>query len=178
MDLVKTSKFLSLVLRHQPDKIGLKLDEQGWADVSELIRLSNQNGNQLDLDLLQKIVADNDKKRFAFSPDGLRIRASQGHSVDIDLALAPIEPPAVLYHGTALRFLPSIRQTGLNPGSRQHVHLSLDKQTATKVGQRHGSPVILTIQSKKMFDKGHKFFKSENNVWLTDSVPVEYIEFR
>ena len=178
MDLVKTSKFLSLVLRHQPDKIGLKLDEQGWADVSELICLSNQNGNQLDLDLLQKIVADNDKKRFAFSPDGLRIRASQGHSVDIDLALTPIEPPTVLYHGTALKSLPSIRQTGLNSGSRQHVHLSLDKQTATKVGQRHGSPVILTIQSKKMFDKGHKFFKSENNVWLTDSVPVEYIEFR
>lgn len=178
-DLVKTSKFLSLVLRHQPDVIGLALDENGWADVDELIRLAAAGGHRLTLTrpLLEQVVADNDKKRFAFSDDGRRIRASQGHSVRVDLALPAAEPPAELFHGTATRFVESIRAGGLHAGNRQHVHLSLDVPTATKVGQRHGKPVILTVRAGDMAAAGHPFFLSANGVWLTERVPVEFITF-
>lgn len=176
-NLVRTSKFLSLVLRHQPEKIGLNLDEQGWADVAELIRLANQDGHQLTPELLQRVVSENDKQRFAFDDDGLKIRASQGHSVEVDLDLPSTEPPAILYHGTASRFLDSIRATGLNSASRQHVHLSRDETTATKVGARHGRPVILIVRAAEMFAAGHQFFRSANGVWLTEVVPVQYLEF-
>ena len=177
VDIVKTSKFLSLILRHQPERIGLTLDANGWADVEELMRLSNQKGTFLTRALLEQVVAENDKKRFAFSEDGRRIRASQGHSIEVDLALPPAEPPVLLYHGTASRFVDSIRAEGLHSASRQHVHLSLDVDTATKIGSRHGSPVILTVRAQEMFRAGHAFYLSANGVWLTEQVPAAYLEF-
>jgi putative RNA 2'-phosphotransferase len=177
-DLVNVSKFLSLILRHKPEEIGLTLDENGWAHVDELIRLANQKGGrEITRPLLDRIVADNDKKRFAFSEDGRRIRASQGHSVEVDLALPPASPPDLLYHGTASRFIESIRTHGLVPGNRQHVHLSLDKVTATKVGLRHGKPVILTVRAGAMSAAGHTFYLSANGVWLTEKVAVEFLDF-
>jgi putative RNA 2'-phosphotransferase len=176
-DQVKTSKFLSLVLRHQPDVIGLTLDANGWAEVEDLIRLANQSGRKLSREILEVVVANNDKKRFAFSEDGTRIRASQGHSVDVDLSLPPQVPPEYLFHGTASRFLDSIRIEGLHSASRQHVHLSQDINTAIKVGQRHGQPVILTVRAQQMAAAGHLFYQSANGVWLTDRVPLEYIDF-
>ncbi len=176
-NLVRTSQFLSLVLRHQPEKISLSLDKQGWADVAELIRLANQAGHQLSRELLTRVVAENDKQRFAFSADGSQIRASQGHSIEVDLDLPPLEPPAVLYHGTASRFLDSIRATGLHSASRRHVHLSGDETIASQVGLRHGRPVVLQVQAAEMFAAGQRFFRSANGVWLTERVPVEYLEF-
>lgn len=176
-DLVRVSKFLSLVLRHDPGAIGLALDGNGWADVDDLIRLADRHGKPLTRPLLERVVADNDKKRFAFSDDGRRVRASQGHSVEVDLALPPADPPAVLYHGTASRSVESIRAEGLRPGSRRHVHLSPDISTATKVGQRHGKPVVLVVRAAEMAAAGHPFYRSENGVWLADFVPVGYIDF-
>lgn len=176
-DLVATSKFLSLVLRHKPEVIGLRLDENGWADLQELIRLANSSGHTLTRETIAKVVASNDKQRFAFDSAGNRIRANQGHSIEVDLALAPIQPPAVLYHGTAARFLDSIREQGLLKRQRHHVHLSQDKDTALAVGKRHGSPVVLVVQAEVMWQAGHKFFRSENGVWLTESVPDAFIEF-
>jgi putative RNA 2'-phosphotransferase len=177
VDLVKMSKFLSLVLRHKPEEIGLTLDQNGWADVEELIRLANQRGTRLTRSLLHQVVAENDKKRFALSDDGSRIRASQGHSVEVDLAIPPTQPPEVLYHGTASRFMDSIRTSGLHSANRQHVHLSLDVPSATKVGQRHGKPVVLVVRAGEMAAAGHLFFLSANGVWLTEQVPVEFIAF-
>lgn len=127
--------------------------------------------------MLEEVVAGNDKQRFAFSADGLQIRASQGHSVDVDLALPPTEPPSTLYHGTAERFVASIRTHGLRPGSRNHVHLSADDVTARKVGQRHGTPVVLEVRAQAMSAAGHTFYRSANGVWLTEGVPTEYIAF-
>ena len=176
-NLIKTSKFLSLVLRHAPEKIGLALDENGWADVLDLMERAGIQGVQLDRALLDEIVSTNDKKRFAFSADGVKIRATQGHSVDIELALEPRQPPEILYHGTATRFIDSIKAQGLHSGERQHVHLSNDEATAIKVGQRHGKPVVLTIRSGEMHRGGKAFFLSENGVWLTAKVPAEYIGF-
>lgn len=176
-DLISTSKFLSLVLRHQPEAIGLSLDENGWAEVEDLLRLANQQGKQLTRRLLEQVVAENDKQRFAFSDDGRRVRANQGHSINVDLDLPSAEPPELLYHGTASRFLECIRAQGLHSASRQHVHLSLDVSTATAVGARHGKPVILTIQAGQMATANYRFYLSANNVWLTDHVPVTFIEF-
>jgi putative RNA 2'-phosphotransferase len=176
-NLTQTSRFLSLVLRHKPEAIGLRLDAQGWAEVDELIRLVNLHGKPLTRELLERVVSENDKKRFAFSEDGKRIRASQGHSVEVDLALSPTSPPKLLYHGTATRFLDSIRATGLHSANRQHVHLSRDIETATKVGLRHGKPAILTIRAGAMHAAGHVFYLSANGVWLTELVPVDFIEF-
>ena len=173
--LVSTSRFLSLVLRHQPEVIGLTLDPQGWADIDTLIALAASK-RRLDRDLIARVVAGNDKQRFAISPDGLRIRASQGHSVAIDLALPPSIPPALLYHGTATRFLDAIRREGLKPGSRQHVHLSREFDTAVKVGGRHGRPHVLRVDAARMAAAGHVFHVSDNGVWLTAAVPVEYID--
>ena len=175
--LVTLSKFMSLVLRHKPQEIGLALDENGWADVAELIARANLKGVRLTRNDLLTIVETNDKKRFALSEDGTRIRASQGHSVAVDLALSPVAPPARLFHGTASRFLESIRAQGLLRGRRQHVHLSPDEATATKVGQRHGKPVVLQVLSGKMHQAGRQFFHSANGVWLTDHVPAEYLVF-
>lgn len=175
--LEPTSKFLSYVLRHQPDAIGLQLDKEGWANLSELINLANTDGRNLTLELVKEVVATNDKKRFVFSEDGKKIRASQGHSVAIELGLEPVTPPDFLYHGTATRFLDSILEKGLIPGSRRHVHLSAEQTTAVEVGRRHGKPAVLTIRSSEMHSSGHDFFLSENGVWLTLSVPVEFLIF-
>lgn len=176
-DVVRASKFLSLVLRHEPSRAGLVLDEQGWVDVEALLDGCRQAGRSMTREQLDRLVAENDKQRFSFSEDGCRIRANQGHSVEIDLALSPQRPPDVLYHGTATRFLESIRATGLKPGSRQHVHLSRDMQTAIKVGQRHGKPVVLTIRAAALAESGQAFFCSDNGVWLTAPIAVEFIMF-
>ncbi|MEM7303872.1 MAG: RNA 2'-phosphotransferase [Pseudomonadota bacterium] len=171
--LVKASKFLSLVLRHKPATIGLSLDEQGWIDVDELLAACEEHDVELSRELLHEVVATNNKQRFVIR-DG-RIRASQGHSISIDLDLAPQVPPDCLYHGTASRFLDSIRAEGLVSKSRQHVHLSLDEATAVNVGKRHGAPVVLTIDAKAMHEDGCVFYVSENGVWLTARVATKYI---
>jgi putative RNA 2'-phosphotransferase len=176
-NVVKYSKFLSLILRHQPELIGLSLDENGWTDVAQLIELANKKGTALTAELLKEVVASNDKKRFAFNADKSRIRASQGHSIEVDLALVPQQPPAYLFHGTATRFLDSIRDRGLLPGSRQHVHLSADESVAINVGQRHGKPTVLIVHSGEMAQAGISFFLSDNGVWLTDTVPPQYLDF-
>lgn len=172
----KLSKFLSYVLRHHPELIGLNLDESGWATVDELITKSKRDSYQgLTVEELNEIVETNDKKRFIFNEDKTRIRANQGHSIDIDLALKPQQPPEFLYHGTAQSNINSILEKGIKKRSRQHVHLSQDKEIATKVGMRHGKPIILTIRTGKMFEEGIEFYLSENNVWLTDFVDAKYI---
>jgi putative RNA 2'-phosphotransferase len=170
-----SSKFLSLVLRHKPEAIGISLDENGWASTEELLSKTNANGHSLTLEELKEIVRTNDKKRFAFSEDFTRIGASQGHSVEVDLQLRTIAPPDVLYHGTAEKNIASIKQRGLLKGSSNHVHLSSDAATARKVGSRYGKPIVLTIDAKGMHEEGHQFFQSENGVWLTEQVPLQYI---
>lgn len=175
--LVRFSKFVSLVLRHQPQKYGLVLDEHGWARIADLIVIANRAGVPLTRELLQQVVVQNDKQRFGISDDGTAIRARQGHSIAVELGLPPIEPPAQLYHGTAERFIPAIRQQGLLRRSRQHVHLSSDVAVAIKVGQRHGTVIVLTVDSGAMHRDGYSFYCSENGVWLTDAVPVVYLGF-
>ena len=172
-DKLRLSKFLSLVLRHQPERIGLQLDENGWADVDVLIDKAAVHGVALTRELIAAIVATSDKRRFALDAASGRIRANQGHSVDIDLGLQPTEPPAILFHGTAVATVPAIRREGLKPGNRQHVHLSLDEATAVKVGQRHGRPVVLRVFAGKMWGQGTPFYCSANGVWLTPAVPPE-----
>ncbi|MEM1294974.1 MAG: RNA 2'-phosphotransferase [Verrucomicrobiota bacterium] len=174
-NLVKHSKFLSLVLRHHPETIGLSLDEHGWVEVNDLLVKMNAQGRTINREELEQVVATNDKKRFAFSDDGNRIRANQGHSVSVDLALVPKPPPSELFHGTADRNLNSIMDRGILPGQRQQVHLSSDRVTAVKVGQRHGKPIVLRIDTQTMHDAGHDFFLSDNGVWLTANVPPEFV---
>jgi putative RNA 2'-phosphotransferase len=176
-NLVKLSKFVSLVLRHQPEVIGLELDENGWAEVDRFIELAKQHGTDLSKSVLEEIVETNSKKRFSFNSEKSKIRANQGHSIDIDLGLTPKQPPKLLFHGTALRFIESIRQQGLIAGNRQHVHMSSDETTAINVGQRHGKPVVLKIDTSAMHQDGFVFFCSENSVWLTEFVPPQYLEF-
>lgn len=171
----KISKFLSLILRHQPETIHLKLDENGWADVDELMAKSAKKNIYFTSEELDEVVETNNKQRFAFNEDKTKIRANQGHSIDVDLALTPQQPPEYLYHGTAEINIPSILEKGIEKRSRQHVHLSSDKETATKVGMRHGKPVILTIRTGLMFREGIEFYLSENGVWLTDFVDAKYI---
>lgn len=171
----RIGKFLSLVLRHEPQKIGIELDPNGWVNVQELIEKCGKHRVSFTMNELEEIVATNDKKRYSFNEDKTKIRANQGHSVDIDLALSPVEPPEYLYHGTADRFCASIMENGIKKASRQHVHLSKDKETAHKVGSRHGRPVILTILSGQMYRDGIEFFVSDNGVWLTDFVEPKYI---
>ena len=162
----KISKFLSYVLRHRPDEIGLVLDANGWALVSDLIERSKTASVVLTEDIIREIVRSSDKQRFALSPDATKIRANQGHSIEVDLALEPKQPPEILFHGTATRFLDDIRRDGLRAMSRQHVHLSPDEVTATKVGQRHGKPVVLRIKAGEMWRAGQTFLLSANGVWL------------
>jgi putative RNA 2'-phosphotransferase len=173
----RASKFLSLVLRHEPGKIGLNLDAAGWVDVDALLTACRRNGVAIDRAGLEEVVATNDKKRFALSEDGRRIRASQGHSIEVSLGYKAQLPPARLFHGTATRFGPSIREQGLLKMERHHVHLSATEETARKVGGRHGKPLVLVVDSEAMAAAGHLFFLSENSVWLTESVPVQFIEF-
>lgn len=168
MDLKKASKRLSYVLRHRPDSVGLTLDDAGWVPVEKLLKTMGLTRAQLE-----DVVAHNDKQRFTI--DGDRIRANQGHSVDVDLGLEPVLPPQRLYHGTVARSLDSIREKGLVKGARHHVHLSADRQTATKVGARRGKPVILEVDSAGMAAAGFVFYRSANGVWLTDSVPPSFL---
>ena len=170
-------KFMSYVLRHQPDAIGLSVDEHGWASIDELIQLANAKGKKFTREILYEVVERNNKKRFVLSDDGSRIRAAQGHSIDIDLQLDEQKPPEILYHGTAKTSVKSINHSGLSSRSRNHVHLSLDEQTAKKVGSRHGNPVILVIKANEMWQAGYKFYLSENGVWLTEAVPAQFIDF-
>jgi putative RNA 2'-phosphotransferase len=174
-DLTTTSKFLSLVLRHKPQTIGLTLDAAGWVEIDVLLAKAAAAGRSLTRQLLEEVVETSDKERFAFSEDGSRIRANQGHSVEVDLGLPPVVPPAVLYHGTALRFLDSILADGLIKRKRHHVHLSENIPTALAVGTRYGAPVLLAIDAERMSKEGLLFFRTENNVWLTDQVPADYL---
>jgi putative RNA 2'-phosphotransferase len=175
-ETTRLSKFLSLVLRHQPQEIDLVLDESGWATVTELLEKLKTKGFALDRAALEYVVATNNKKRFAFNEDGTMIRASQGHSVEVELGYAPQTPPTVLYHGTAEKNVAAILKEGLQRRSRRHVHLSTDKATAIKVGQRHGKPVVLEVMSGEMHKSSHTFYLSANGVWLTDSVPPQYVQ--
>jgi putative RNA 2'-phosphotransferase len=169
------SKFLSLVLRHQPQLIGIKLDEHGWVNVDELLQQAHQHGQLITMQTLTHVVETNAKKRFAFSNDKRQIRASQGHSVEVALGYEPQVPPHVLYHGTGSQSVESILKTGLQKQSRQHVHLSADADTAIKVGSRHGKPVLFSVLAGEMYRERYVFYLSANGVWLTDEVPAEYI---
>jgi putative RNA 2'-phosphotransferase len=174
----KISKFLSLLLRHKPEKLNLILDDEGYVEVKLLLKaLRNNRWDTFTKEDLDRVVETNNKKRFAYSENGLRIRASQGHSINVNLGLASIKPPKFLYHGTVNKFLNAIKLEGLKKGSRQHVHLSIDEDTATNVGSRRGKPVILTINAEKMYQDGLKIFLSANKVWLTDFVPTEYVQW-
>jgi putative RNA 2'-phosphotransferase len=172
-----TSKFLSLILRHQPEIIGLSLDENGWADTNTLLAQLTAHGHPVSKASLEKVVDTNDKKRFAFNEDHSRIRASQGHSVDVELNLQQQRPPEYLYHGTIGDFIDTIKAEGLQKMSRRHVHLSQEESTAKAVGGRRGKPVILSIRARQMQEAGFIFYLSENGVWLTDHVPAQYITF-
>lgn len=176
-DLKHISKFLSLVLRHKPQQLGVTMDDEGWVDVNELIEKYKVKKGYLNMQVLQQVVSTNDKQRFAFNYDKTKIRANQGHTLDIDLQLEQKEPPEILYHGTVEKFIAAIKETGLQKMQRQHVHLSKDLETAVKVGGRRGKPVILKVHTARMQEKGHAFYLSQNGVWLCDHVPVEYIEF-
>ncbi|TGN90148.1 RNA 2'-phosphotransferase [Bradyrhizobium yuanmingense] len=169
------SKFLSLILRHQPETIGLVLDSHGWAGIDDLIAKANAAGTKFGRDDLLRVVSESDKKRFSLSPGTDRIRAAQGHSVSVELGLAPQEPPSILYHGTATRFVEAILSEGLKPQARQQVHLSSDEATAQRVGQRHGKPHIFKVDAGSMHAKGFRFFRADNGVWLTDHVPPEFL---
>ena len=172
---VKVSKYLSKHLRHQPERIGLALDEGGWVEIDTLIAAAAAHGFRVTRDELHHVVATNDKRRFAV--DGTRIRASQGHSIDVDLGLPPATPPPYLFHGTVARHLEAIRTEGLRPMNRHDVHLSPDRATATRVGARRGRPVVLSVDAAAMHRAGHVFHVSANGVWLTKAVPSRYLRF-
>ncbi|MED7950532.1 RNA 2'-phosphotransferase [Streptomyces sp. BE20] len=172
---VRTSKMLSRILRHEPERVGVTLDGAGWVRVDVLLAALAARGTRLTRVELDHVVATNNKRRFAYSEDGLSIRASQGHTVAVDLGLAAAAPPAVLFHGTAARSLDAIFREGLRPMARQDVHLSADTGTATRVGARHGRPVVLEVDAAAMAAAGHEFRISANGVWLTDAVPPEYL---
>lgn len=174
-ETVRISKFLSLVLRHQPEKIGLTLDDNGWTDVDVLLEKLAATEIPLSRETLNHIVATNPKKRFAFNNASDKIRACQGHSIEVNLGYTPQQPPEILYHGTAINNLESITKYGLEKRSRTHVHLSATTDTAINVGSRHGKPFVLEVLAAKMHNDGYHFFLSENGVWLTDSVPPEYL---
>ena len=176
-EINNTSKLLSLALRHEPSHLGIDLDEEGWTNIDILINKIREKGTEIDFESLSNIVETNNKKRFAFNEDLTKIRANQGHSVEVNLNYESIIPPEILFHGTASRFLESIKETGLIKQSRLHVHLSTNEETANKVGQRHGKPIILKIKAFEMAENGFIFHLSENNVWLTDNIPTDYIIF-
>lgn len=175
MSLVEIGKFISLILRHKPEVIGITLDEHGWADVDELIE-GIKKSRRFDRELLEQVVANDDKQRFSFNEDKTKIRANQGHSINVDVQLKQEIPPEYLYHGTAEKYIDSIMKSGLIAKTRLYVHLSWDKSTAIKVGSRHGKPVVIRIQARKMSDDGYLFYLSQNQVWLTKVVPVRYLE--
>lgn len=172
----KYSKFLSLVLRHKPEAAGISLDAHGWAQVGELLVGIQGAGRQMDMAVLEEIVATDEKQRYSFNQDKTKIRANQGHSLSVDLGFREQEPPEFLYHGTASRFVGAILAEGLKPMGRQYVHLSKDAETAVKVGERHGKPAVLLVHSRTMRQAGIPFYLSENGVWLTEKVLAEYLE--
>lgn len=171
----RLSKFLSLILRHKPETVDLSLDQNGWAATEELLDKINKKRFSVSFEELRFVVENNDKQRFSFSSDFSRIRANQGHSLKVDLDLPQKTPPEILYHGTAEKNLASIRKTGINKGSRHHVHLSVDTPTAENVGMRYGKPVVLEIKAREMHEQGMRFYESNNGVWLTDHIPTEFI---
>ncbi len=175
--VIKTSKFLSYVLRHNPGSIGLELEDGGWADVAELIRCALQGGVGLTEEIIEDVLSADGKQRFSLNDDGSRIRANYGHSLPVELEMEPRVPPRTLYHGTATRFLNLIFHQGVTARRRQFVHLSADRDTAGEVGRRHGEPVVLVIDSGRMCDEGAEFFVAPGGIWLTKSVPVESIGF-
>ena len=175
-DLKKTSIFLSLILRHKPEAIGISLDQNGWAGVDDIINgIDRTDGYSMDLETLEEIVRTDNKQRYSFNEDKTKIRANQGHSVNVDVELKECEPPEQLFHGTGEKFVAAIRKEGLKPRSRLYVHLSKDKETAKTVGARHGKPHIFFVHSGKMYRQGYKFYLSENGVWLTKCVPPEFL---
>lgn len=177
-NIVRKSKLLSKILRHSPEIIHLQLDESGWTNVEVLLEnIRKYTKTNISFDELEYIVANNDKKRFAFNTDKKKIRANQGHSIEVALGYAPVKPPDILYHGTAIHNLKTIRQKGLLKMKRHHVHLSPDKQTARKVGVRHGKVVILSVKAFEMHQNGYEFYCSTNGVWLTDHVKPEFLVF-
>lgn len=169
------SKFISLILRHKPEAVGITLDSHGWAVVDELIKKINAKGKKIDMEILEEIVRTDQKGRYSFNEDKTLIRANQGHSIKVDVGLKEMVPPDVLYHGTASATVDKIMKDGIKHMSRLYVHLSRDLETAVKVGKRHGNPVVLKVDTKQMCADGIKFFLSENNVWLTEYVSPEYI---
>lgn len=173
MNVARVSKFLSRHLRHRPADIGLTLDEGGWVDVEDLLAACARHGVVITRDELEHVVESNDKRRFTM--DGNRIRANQGHSVEVDLGLVPVKPPQLLYHGTVAANLAKIRAEGLRPMARHDVHLSSDVDTATRVGSRRGKPVVLTVQAEAMYDEGYEFWISANGVWLVAEVPPRFL---
>ncbi|HLA64583.1 MAG TPA: RNA 2'-phosphotransferase [Rhodothermales bacterium] len=173
--LVRVSKFLSLVLRHRPEAAGVRPDAEGWVDVEALIEGAGRKGVTLDRALLGRVVAENDKGRFEWDEAGERIRARQGHSIQVELGLEEVVPPERLFHGTVDRFLTPIRREGLIKGKRHHVHLSADRETAVKVGARRGAPVVLIVEAGRMHGDGFAFFRTGNGVWLVEHVPPAYL---
>jgi putative RNA 2'-phosphotransferase len=171
----KLSKYLSFVLRHKPGTIGIELDANGWTDVNILISNCQRAGIPITKDILKYIVSTNSKRRFSFDDSFQKIRANQGHSVEINLAYTPKQPPRLLYHGTGEKYVAAILNSGLVKKDRHHVHLSKDIETALNVGQRHGKPVVFEVLAEEMFQNGFEFFLSDNGVWLTDNVPVQYL---
>ena len=176
MDLTNVSKYLSLILRHKPDVIGITLDEHGWANINDLILGLEQNNPGFNMEVLEEIVKTDSKQRYSFNEDKTLIRANQGHSIPVDVELEEKEPPEFLYHGTGEKYVSSINQHGLIPKSRLYVHLSKDIETAKNVGKRHGKEVVYLVNSKQMYEDGYKFYLSVNGVWLTKQVPVKYLQ--
>lgn len=171
---INTSKFIALVLRHKPETIGITLDEHGWADVDALIAGISKT-QKLDREMLEEIVREDEKQRYIFNEDHTKIRASQGHSIAVDVELEEVVPPEILFHGTGAKFISSIDEQGLLPKNRLYVHLSADSETAKKVGSRHGRPFLYTVLSGRMHADGYVFYRSANGVWLTKSVPPQYL---
>lgn len=174
--LKKRSKFLSLLLRHQPELLNLKLEEGGWTDIKILIEKINKKNDNFTFQELEYVVENNDKQRFAFNEDKTKIRANQGHSTKVEMNYQPVLPPPVLYHGTATKNVESILKNGILKGNRQFIHLSIDVETAQKVGSRHGKPYIFKIETFKMQEAGIPFYCSENGVWLVDFIPKEFLK--
>lgn len=174
MNLTEVSKYISLILRHKPEVIGITLDEHGWADVTELIKGIEKDHKGFNMGILEEIVRTDNKQRYSFNEDKTKIRANQGHSINVDVELQECTPPEYLYHGTGEKYVESIQKEGLKPKSRLYVHLSQDLDTAKNVGTRHGKCRIFVIDTKRMTEDGYKFYKSANNVWLTKEVPVSY----
>jgi putative RNA 2'-phosphotransferase len=175
--LTRLSKFLSFVLRHDPRAVGIALDPSGWVDVDHLLEQCRAHGRPISREELEAVVTAGPKRRFAVSDDGRRVRASQGHSIDVELGYQPAAPPELLYHGTVAASLAAIRASGLERMARHHVHLSPDEATARTVGGRRGRPVVLRVAAGRMHRDGHTFYLSASGVWLTDRVPPEYIAF-